>query len=167
MPNLANASDAQTWLDNAKVTISDGDDSLEQNAAEALVRGYLSNKIDSTTLAAWNISTPTSIPTVIRLIAGKLVAAFRIRRLVSESKISQGQLSYGQLLYNEAMALLNDVICGKLNLYDVSGTAIEDVDHIDQRYYGLNDAYQALIYPIQNPDGSQHGNYAFGMGDIF
>lgn len=167
MPNISNASDAQTWLDNSKVTITDGDDTAEQNAAEQLVRAYLANVVDATTLASWNIATPTSVPGIVRQIGGKLVASFRLRKLYSEGSVTRGVLPYAQVLYNEAMQTINDIITGKAMLYDVApGATVED-NHINSNAFFWPNNKTADAYPIlSNPDTTSN-SYKFGMGMIF
>lgn len=167
MANISNASDAQPWLDSVKVTMTDGDDTAEQNAAEQIVRAYLSGKIDATTMAAWNIATPSSIPAFIRQIGGQLAAAFRLRKLYSEGSVQRGVMAYGQQMYMEAMSKINDIISGKAVLYDVSSTAVIDDNHITtNEFFSPNDNTNPLIPILANPDGSQN-SYKIGMDMIF
>jgi hypothetical protein len=167
MPNISNASDASPWLDQVKVTMSDGDDTYEQNAAETIVRAYLAGRVDATTMAAWNIASPSSIPLLIRQIGGQLAAAFRMRKLYSEGSVQRGVMTYGQQMYTEAMQKLNDIITGKAILYDVSSTAVIDDNHITSaNYFYPNDSTVPLVPILNNPDASQN-SYKFGMDSIF
>lgn len=167
MANISNASDAQTWLDNTKVTISDGDDTLEQNAAEQIVRAYLANVVDATTMATWNIATPTSVPGIVRQIGGQLAASFRLQKLYSEGSVSRGVMPYAQELYNRAMATINDIVVGKAMLYDVSTSATVEDRHItSNKFFSPNNSTADPVPILANPDTSTNA-YKFGMGMIF
>lgn len=167
---LATAADAMVYLDGTKITVVDGpagsgqyDDRTQQQAAQDLLLGYLSAKIDAATLATWN---PGTVPAVIRQIAGRMVAAMVYRLVYSQEKAATS--AYAAQLWNEAMALLNDVIVGNIVLSDISPNAIVDTEHINEGNFQPNNTYPSntRVPVIANPDTTQ-GEYAFGMGGIF
>lgn len=122
---LCNEADINTFLDASKIVVTSGDDADEIRDAEAIVRSQLAGHIDSSVLASW--TTPLLTPDLIRGIAGRLVAAFRYRKLVSED--SDGKPSpYAQMLYNEAMSMLMGVVNGDLLIAGVEIAANMGLD---------------------------------------
>lgn len=165
MAGFATYQDANKFLDGTTVAFTDASDAApEQTSAEQLIRAYLTNRVPTATLATWDISTPSSVPMLIQEIAGRLMAAFRYRRLMSQN--APDVSPYAQRLYNEALSYLDGIISGRLSIPEVPPDQILDTDHLLNVMYYPNDS-TTDPYPIMpNPDGTQNG-YKFSMGAIF
>jgi hypothetical protein len=91
--------------------------------AERIIRGYLARVYSGVTIAGWTDPTITDpetvgyVPELVRAIAGRFIAAFYYRERYSEDSLDDPQ--YAQVKYNEAMALLNQIVCGEVKLWDV------------------------------------------------
>lgn len=120
---LASLDDVNKFLDESKVLVTDADEEFDQESAERIIRGYLAGHIEPVELASWK--SPNKTPEIVRDIAGRLVAAFRYRKLYSEdvNEVSP----YAQNLYNEAIDMLKKVVNGELALVDVTTNEVVDV----------------------------------------
>ncbi|HEX6825796.1 MAG TPA: hypothetical protein VF077_05700 [Nitrospiraceae bacterium] len=163
--SFANAADANKFLDGTTISVTDGDDDGEQTSAEQIIRAYLTYRVPTATMANWDVSVlPASVPPLIREIAGRLVAAYRYRKLASEDNGSIAQ--YAQALYNEAIGMLDGILSGKLSIPEVDPTTMDGTSHLEDGMFYPNDA-ATDPFPVQlNPDGSDYA-YKFGMGSIF
>lgn len=125
--SLASLDDVRTHLPGDKLQVTDGNAeiTLFQVDVERLVKGYLSSVFSAATLAAW--TTPASTPTYIRACAGRLVAAFYYAKRYSVD-IPDWDKTYPQRLYNEAMAMLEAVRSGEvdLGLAEEAGTQFDN-----------------------------------------
>ena len=116
---------------------------------ERIIRGYLAGHIPGEEIATWQ--TPVSTPELIRDIAGRLVAAFRYRKLYSEdvNEISP----YAQNLYTEAINMLNMIVSGELTIVSLVDEELVDLergaglsrmhfyptdDQVDERKFGMD-----------------------------
>lgn len=145
---LASSADVNVWLDGQKVVTSGGDDTDEQRMAENLIRGYLAGRIPATTLATW--TGPTQTPELIRGVAGRLVAAFRYRKLYSED--DTGVSEYATMLYNEAMSILTGIVNGTIDIPELIGVTTVTTDtSLDRLNFYPNDDT-----PANDPDADRH-----------
>src|SRR5438477_4732231 len=112
----ASTDDVNRWLDGDSIVVTSTDYLSEEDSAERIIRGALTGKVDGTTMNSW--IDPLDTPEIVREIAGKLVAAFRYRKMLS-ADATDVEKTYGQLLYNEAMSTLNDVVEGKIVLVGI------------------------------------------------
>ena len=158
------------YLDGTKIVVVDGvpstgqyDDRPQVQSASDLVLGYLSAKIDVATIAAW---TPGTCPAIVREVTARLVAAMVYRKVYSQEKAANS--AYAAALWAEAMAIINDIICGNITLFDIASGAIIDTEHLDRRNFQPNSTYPSntRVPVLANPDTTQN-EYAFGMGAIF
>src|SRR5262245_14450637 len=115
---LASLDDVKTHLPPDKFEATDGNPeiALFQVDVERLIKGYLSSVFSATTLAAW--ADPSTTPSYIRSIAGRLVAAFYYAKKVSED-LPDWDRTYPQRLYDEAMLMLNMIREGDVILEEV------------------------------------------------
>src|SRR5438477_7455459 len=95
----ASTDDVNRWLDGDSIVVTSTDYLSEEDSAERIIRGALTGKVDGTTMNSW--IDPLDTPEIVREIAGKLVAAFRYRKMLS-ADATDVEKTYGQLLYNEA-----------------------------------------------------------------
>ncbi len=114
---FASSNDVNVWLDGNKVVTTSGDDTDEQRMAEDLIRGYLAGRIPAATMATW--ISPAATPELLRGIAGRLVAAFRYRKLYSED--STEVAAYAKMLYDEAMSVLVGIVNGSIDIPELVG----------------------------------------------
>lgn len=163
--SFANAADANKFLDGTTISVTDADDDGEQLSAETLIRAYLTYRVPAAVMATWDVSVlPASVPQLVREIAGRLVAAYRYRKLASEDN---GSIQpYAQSLYEEAVQMLEDILAGKLSIPEVDPGTLEETNHLTVGMFLPNDTTQDPFPVVPNPDGTQ-GGYKFGMGAIF
>lgn len=123
---LASFDDVRTHLPGDKLQVTDENPEilLFQVDVERLIKGYLSSVFSAATLAAWD--EPASTPVYIRGCAGRLVAAFYYAKRYSVD-IPDWDKTYPQRLYDEAMAMLEMVRNGEvdLGLPESPGTAFD------------------------------------------
>jgi len=123
---LASFDDVRTHLPGDKLQVTDENSEilLFQVDVERLIKGYLSSVFSAATLATWD--EPASTPAYIRGCAGRLVAAFYYAKRYSVD-IPDWDKTYPQRLYDEAMAMLEMVRNGEvdLGLPESPGTAFD------------------------------------------
>lgn len=92
--------------------------------AERIVRGYLAGVYQPATLASW--TTPATTPDQIRLVTGLFAAAKVYRLRYSEDSLDDPE--YAQQMYNEAMAMINDIRSGAIEVEGVTdpGTTFDN-----------------------------------------
>lgn len=124
---LASLDDLKTFLPGDKFQVTDGNTELDlvQVDVERLIKGYLSSVFQATTLAAW--ADPTTTPSYIRSIAGRLVAAFYYAKRLSED-LPDWDKTYPQRIYDEAMMMLEMVRSGQVVLEGVTDTPGTEFD---------------------------------------
>lgn len=130
---FVNDADVQIHLPVDKLQVEEVPDDLARakEDAERIIRGYLAGVVDSAVLALW--IDPDSTPEIIRAIAGRLTAARLYRLRFSEQSLDDPE--YAQNLYNEAMALLQGIISGQI---DVPG--VDEGTDFDDTWFEPNDA---------------------------
>lgn len=124
---LASLDDVNAYLPSDKFTATDGNPEIEllQIDVERIIKGYLASVFSAATLATW--VSPATTPTVLRSVAGRLIAAFYYAKKVSED-LPDWDGTYPQRLYDDAMKMLMDIIDGSITLPevpDVPGTAFD------------------------------------------
>lgn len=112
---LASLDDINTFIPNDKLRATEGNDEVArfQTDVTRTVKGLLSTVFTPAILGAW--IDPDSTPEYIRGVAGRFVAAYWYASKTSES-IPDWDKTYPQRIYDEAMALLNKVISGDVDL---------------------------------------------------
>jgi Bacteriophage Mu, Gp36 len=112
---LASLDDVNTHLPQDKLHIADADEQVAKHQVDVdrVIKGYLSSTYTPATLALW--VDPDDTPDFIRSIAGRLVAAWHYARMYSED-VANWDRTYPQRLYNEAMAMLEEVRSGAVDL---------------------------------------------------
>ena len=145
---FSNASDANVFLDGTTMVLVDGQIDNENTDAEMMIRAYLTNRVPAAVMATWTDATHT--PELVRQIAGRFVAAICYRRAISGNDSAVDPYAAG--LYNEAMAMLQGIIAGTINIPEVPPGTLLDTRHLAQGMY----------YPNNNadvcPDPSSTGN---------
>jgi hypothetical protein len=122
---LADITDVQTYLPTDRIPTNSSDITGYQLSVERIVKGYLVGIFTASTMAAW--TTPTTTPQIIREVAARMIAGYRYRdRTSEETPGGIEETTYGQRLYNEAVAMLNDIRSGSLDVIDVNGTDVID-----------------------------------------
>ena len=119
MASLATLAEINVHLPTDKLEIETGADTELQLDAERIIKGYLGNVYSVATLAAW--ADPESTPSLVRAIAGRLIAAFHYALRYSEDTTKRPQ--YAQFKYKEAMDMLAQIVAGTLTLTDVDEVA--------------------------------------------
>ena len=146
---LATDDDIQVHLPEDKLPVSEVTDLVDlQTDAERIIKGYLAGTFSPTTLAGWNDPTvgqasPNYVPTLIRAVAGRFIAAFAYRRYYSEDSLEDPQ--YAQQKYDEAMLMLNQIISGQLVLTDVTET-VDTGGHISSEDFFPNDTADEPVF---------------------
>jgi hypothetical protein len=142
--------DINKHLDQTKLsTTTVGSWTAEGDSAERIIRAKLSGMVDVATFATW--VNPTATPEIIREIGGMLVAAQLYGRLYSED-IPEAS-SYAQMLYDRAMAMLNGIISGDIDIVGVVVAASSNLS-------------AANFYPNDNLDSPKEER-KFGMARDF
>jgi hypothetical protein len=95
---------------------SSGDAAPQIESAGRIIRARLGSFIDATYMSTW-IDT-TSTPEFIQEIAAKLAAALQYRRRASED-VPDAVSAYAQQLYDEAMADLQCILDGDVEIVEV------------------------------------------------
>lgn len=115
---LASLDDVKTHLPRDKFSPTDGNPeiALFQIDAERIIKGNLLSVFSAATLTAW--ADPATTPSIIRAIAGRLIAAFYYAKKVSEDMPDWDQ-TYPQRLYDEAMRMIEMIRDGDLILEEV------------------------------------------------
>jgi phage gp36-like protein len=153
---LATTEDVNTFLDESKVYVTDADSEPEQIDAERIIRGMLAGFVDPAQMALWK--SPNKTPILIRSVAGRLVAAFRYRKLYSEdvNEVSP----YAQQLYNEAMDILRQIVNGTLSIVDLESGEVVDIE-AGASFTG------DMFYPGNKQDNDPRTARKFGMDLAF
>ena len=113
---FADLEDINQHLPDSTLQITEQDDEPYQNDAERIIRGYLSNVYTSTTLASW--TTPNQTPSLIRSVAGRLIAAsFYAAKISGETPDWN---DYSDQKYKEAISMLERIQSGDLTLIEVT-----------------------------------------------
>ena len=113
---------------------SSGDAAPLIESAERIIRARLSGFIDKAYQATW-VDTSTT-PEIIQEIAAKLAAALQYRRRASEDATETD--SYAQTLYNEAIADLQCIVDGDIDITE-DGLVLADTANISQLNFYPND----------------------------
>lgn len=149
--SLAELDDINVHLPDDKIKLQDADDDARQLDAERVVKARLSGTFSPVTLASW--STPNDTPSIIREVAGKLMAAMHYAKKFSSEVV--GVPEYAQWLYDQAMETLDGIVLG---------TIVIPPDELP---------------PDESPDAGQHltsdmfwpnaetGGPRFGRNDVF
>jgi len=148
---LARLEDVNKFLDESKVIVTDADEDFDQDSAERIIRSYLAGHVLASEIASWR--SPSYTPEIIRDIAGRLVAAFRYRKLYSEdvNEISP----YAQQLYDEAIGMLRQIVDGTLSIISLTDDEVVDIEE-------GSSFSRSMFYPNDDADGPK-----FGMGLTF
>jgi len=143
---LVDDNDINVHLPTDKISAEEGDllEEIKEDI-ERVIRGYLAGHVDALEMALW--VDPDSTPTMIRAIGGRLGASFIYRKRYSEDSLEDPQ--YAQFKYNEAMAMLNGIINGDIELDpdDPSGVTLTldmfypNDPNTDPPKFRMSDAY--------------------------
>lgn len=135
---LCDENDINVFLAPNDIQVNAGDDVDEKNDAERIIRAYLAGRVDAVTMAGW--TSPSLTPAIVRAIAGRMCAALRYRTRYAENTTEVN--TYAKQLYDEAMALLNGVASGAIDIPDISGGATISTDQTLTRgnYYPNDEA---------------------------
>jgi hypothetical protein len=115
--------------DQPVIEASEENTALLQLSVARTVRGYLSSAVDSTTLMSWD--QPADTPEIIRVVAGKLIAAQLYFNFAARSSFTIDDNSFAQKRYDEAMAILNKILEGEILLgpeVPVESAAMSELD---------------------------------------
>ncbi len=125
---------------------SSGDAAPLIESAGRIIRARLGSFIDSAYMSTWQDTTTT--PELIQEIAAKLAAALQYRRRASEDS-PDAVSAYAQQLYDEAMASLQCILDGDLEIIDV-GLVLTGSggSRLSELHFYPNDTVQD-----QDPDG--------------
>lgn len=139
---LANVDDINANLpsiDNVPVVEADDENvALIQVSVARVVRGYLSGSVDSATLMSWN--SPTATPDIVREAAALLIAAQVYFNYAARTSLTIDDRNFAQLLYDRAIAILNGIIAGTIDIgipvetIAMSGLDFHPVDDTDRAF---------------------------------
>lgn len=110
------------------VTTTQPDVDALADSVDVMIRAYITGRVAGDVIASW--TTPTNTPELISDIAGKLIAAFRLRAMQATSTGVIPQLA--QRLYDEAMEMLLGVAGGTIDVEGIeliSTTSYTDEDY--------------------------------------
>jgi hypothetical protein len=113
---LASLEDINLFLPEDKLQMTDAEDDQYQVEVNRMVKAFLSQTFQPTTLAGWD--EPTNTPDYVRSIAGRLIAALYYANRTSEEEPDGS--AYAQSLYDVAMDMLRSVRNGTVVLLDVT-----------------------------------------------
>lgn len=117
-------------LDDTPVVVATDENSgLIQIAVARTVRGYLSRVVDNGVLALW--TTPPNTPELIRVAAGKIIAAQLYFNKSAEQTTEITADSFAQKRYNEGMKILEDIVSGQITIPDVETTPTDNLTSLD------------------------------------
>jgi hypothetical protein len=148
MVKLAELQDIEKYTPDHKIDANDANTASWQIEATRIIKSWLSGTFTAVELHSWQ--DPDSTPPIIRSIAGELIAAYFYRALYSEDETTIPL--YAQTLYNEAIAMLQQIKDGTLQVLDEDDNPIGDVTTTNM---GTGDFY---------PDSTAPGPY-FKMND--
>jgi hypothetical protein len=118
---LASLDDVRKWLPNDKLPVDDVNTTGFEIEATRIIKSSLSGVFSANTLHGWD--EPENTPSIIRSIAGELIAAYMYRDAYSEDDTTVPE--YAQTLYNEAISLMKEVRDGTLTVLDPNDQPIE------------------------------------------
>lgn len=118
---LASLDDVRKWIANDKLPVDDVNSTGFEIEATRIIKSSLSGVFSATTLHSWD--EPENTPSIIRSIAGELIAAYMYRNAYSEDDTTVPE--YAQTLYNEAIGLLKEIRDGTLVVLGVDDTPVE------------------------------------------
>lgn len=129
-----------------KVAFTSAGDAVPQiESAGRIIRARLASFIDSSYMSTWTDTTNT--PEIIQEIAAKLAAALQYRRRSSEDVADQVS-TYAQTLYDEALADLQGIIDGEIDITDVGLVLSGTGSGLSELHFYPNDTVQD-----SDPDG--------------
>lgn len=135
----ASTDDVSVHIDPDVLAMPNPEDFAKENQDVArLIRSYLYvTHVPNTVIDSW--LDPATTPELIRSIAGMLIAAKVYGRQTSSN--AEEVDPYAVRLYNQAMAMLNGVIDGRLVLPELvgAGVAVTGTTHITQDNFYPND----------------------------
>jgi hypothetical protein len=128
-----------------KLEADDSSVALFQVDAQRIVKGYLAGSFSPSTLAAW--ADPDTTPSIIRAIAGRLIAAaFYADRYAEDDPDVP---AYAQEKYNQAMLMLMQVQTGALILTEVTEPTADAFVNLD--FYPNDDTVPGPLFTIGDP----------------
>jgi hypothetical protein len=144
---LASTEDIQTWLDPVNLRVTDGSTDQFQVEAHNIVKSQLASTYAPTLLYGW--ASPATTPKLIRGIAGRLVAAYVIRKVYARERAGEGP-AYANFIYNEAIKMLTDLRTGAAVLLADDGTVISEQDNTLTSFYP-NDTAPGPYFTMDSP----------------
>ena len=118
---LADLDDIRVWLPEDKLPVTDGTTTRFQVEAYRIIKSQLAGVFTPVTLLSW--ASPAATPSIIRGVAGRLIAAYLYREAYSEDEPTVPE--YAQTLYNEAVAILSAIRAGTMTVVDSSDEPVE------------------------------------------
>lgn len=143
---LASLNDVNAHFDGDVIEADFNNTQLVQISVARMVRGYLSRAIDNATLLSWN--DPSTTPDIIREIAGMLIAAQVYFNKAARSSLEIEDNNFAQRLYDRAIAMLNEIINGTIDIPGVTEDSTETMSVLD-------------FFPVDSTDR------AFTLGQLF
>ncbi len=151
MLTLATATDANSWLDQTKLTMDNTDVNQIAPKIDAEVTGYMLN-VFPTHAFLW-LSGDEDTPAVIVDIVARLYAAAFYSKKYSEETLVPN--SYAERLRNDAMALITAIQNNQLSVYDSDGNVILAESALEEPAFWPNDSTTTQI--------DKHGNLPVGF----
>jgi len=118
---LASLDDVRKWIAEDKLSVDDVNSTGFEIEATRIIKSSLSGVFQASTLSSW--SSPENTPSIIRSIAGELIAAFMYRQAYSEDDTDVPE--YAQTLYNEAIMMLKEIRDGTLTVVDSNDEPVD------------------------------------------
>lgn len=126
---LADLTDINAHLDGEVIEADFNNTQLVQISVARVIRGYLSRVIDNPTLLSWN--DPNTTPDIIREIAGMLIAAQVYFNKSARTALDIDDTNFAQRLYDRAIAMLNGIIDGTIDIPGITETSTEAMTNLD------------------------------------
>ena len=118
---------------------------LIQLSVSRVVRGYLSQVVDTTTLMSWD--SPQDTPDIIREAASMLIASQIYINFISRTRITIEERNWAQLLYDRAIAILQGIVDGLIDVPGIDPGATSAMSELD--FFPVDDTDRAFTMGMQ------------------
>ena len=149
MEILASLDDINSYLPSIDrdtvVEATSENSALIQLSVSRVVRGYLSKVVDSTTLMGWD--EPTNTPDIIREAASMLIASQVYFNFHARTRMTIEERNFAQLLYDRAIAILQGIIDGKIDVPGIDPGATSAMSGLD--FFPVDDTDRAFTMAME------------------
>lgn len=149
MEILASLNDVNSYLPNidedAVVEATDENSDLIQLSVARVIRGYLSTIVDTTELMSWD--SPEDTPDIIREAASMLIASQVYFNFHARTRMTIEDRNFAQLLYDRAIAILEKIIEGLIEVPGIDPGATSAMSELD--FFPVDDTDRAFTMSME------------------